>query len=246
MRYRVPHHRSPVSPAPPPFIRISASSSRYFFILDPVVSRSGADSACNGRTIDVEGAWTHRKDVSGRCRVMIDCRTCQHCSTRKMWLREPQRAHTVAVCMVPTVTRNRGSVGNAMARSPCPGYSKMRQRTETTDLRPIRPISEAREHQSQSYTISTSNSSSPVAFVKPHPLQHSRDTKSHDLLLQDQKDRNSGSAQAQTSSLNTIFNSIPSLVTSRHTLTTKRRHGLHGHEKCPPRSVSFSTLSIVD
>lgn len=26
-------------------------------------------------------------------------------------------------------------------------YSKMRQRTETTDLRPIRPISEAREHQ---------------------------------------------------------------------------------------------------
>ena len=37
------------------------------------------------------------------------------------------------------------------ARSPCPGYSKMRQRTETTDLRPIRPISEAREPNGKSH-----------------------------------------------------------------------------------------------
>ena len=33
---------------------------------------------------------------------MIDCIACQHCSTRKMWLREPQRAHRNLRCAQKT------------------------------------------------------------------------------------------------------------------------------------------------
>jgi len=58
----------------------------------PIVSRSGSSSMCKGWMVEVEGACMYRRDVLRRCRGIIDCKACQHHSTCKMQLREPQGA----------------------------------------------------------------------------------------------------------------------------------------------------------
>jgi hypothetical protein len=131
-----------------------------------------------------------------------------------------------------------------MARSPCPGYSKMTHRTAMTDLRPIQPISEAREHEIQF-------SDTPRLFhlfINPHHISISHihnfqetpnaavplpRTKTEILILQDL-------AQAQ-SSWNFSPQLLPSLVQPR--INTKQ---LQRHKNAPPRSVSFLPSFTAD